>query len=108
MFFFPTESNKSSVPDKYFVITNNEIVCVRYLLIFADDQPNMGDVSVVARHPILNWMHNHKGLVGMAVYAVVLMAIGAANSRNGLYLRHIFWRKAVESLEYLKKSYFEL
>lgn len=78
---------------------------VRYLLIFADEQPT-GDVVGVARHPILNWMHNHKGLVGMAVYAVVLMLIGVANSRNGLYLRHIFWRKAVESFEYLKSSYY--
>lgn len=58
------------------------------------------------RHPILNWMHNHKGLVGLIIYGIVLMGIGMANSRHGLYIRHVFWRKAAESIDYIKRSYF--
>jgi len=97
--------NSQHVPDKYFVITNNDIVRLRYLLIFAKppDQPVQ-----IHRNPIMNWIYNNKSVATMCFYAVVLLAVGLANSRSGHYFRQIFWQKAQRFISNVKTKYFSL
>lgn len=97
--------NNQHVPDKYFVITNNDIVRVRYLLMFAKpaDKPLQ-----VHRNPVMNWIYNNKSVATMVFYAVILLSVGLANSRTGQYFRQIFWQKAQRFISDVKTKYFSL
>lgn len=98
--------NKNAVPDKYFVITNNEIVRIRYLLIYGKHENVNNDQLIPAesRSATMNWILNHKPLVAMCFYTVILISIGLGNSRHGLYFRHLFWQKTLEIFQNLKNS----
>jgi len=95
--------NSQHVPDKYFVITNNDIVRLRYLLIFAKspDKPIQ-----IHYNPILNWIYNNKSIATMCFYVVILLAVGMANSRTGHYFRQICWQKAQKFISDVKTKYF--
>lgn len=99
--------NNQHVPDKYFVITNNDIVRVRYLLIFAKppDKPIQ-----THQNPVMNWIYNNKSVATMIFYAVVLLSIGLANSRTyyGHYFRQIIWQKVQRFISDVKTKYFSL
>lgn len=85
--------NRSSVPDKYFVITNNEIVRVRYLLVFGKIEKLPLTASTLPHpNPIVSWILHHKSLAAIICYAVLLLGIGLSNSRNGYYVRQFFWK----------------
>lgn len=97
--------NNQLVPDKYFVITNNDIVRLRYLLIFAKlpDKPLQ-----IHRNPILNWIYNNKSVATMCFYAIILIGIGLANSRTGQYVRQMFWQHVQKFISNVKTKYFSL
>lgn len=98
-------TNVHDVPDKYFVITNNDIVRVRYLLMFAKppDKPIQAHQNV-----LMNWIYNNKSIATMIFYAVILLSVGLANSRTGQYFRQIFWQKVEKFISNLKSKYFPL
>ncbi|XP_077989084.1 protein mono-ADP-ribosyltransferase PARP16-like [Glandiceps talaboti] len=65
------------VPDKYYVVTNNQVIRVKYLLVFAS--------KTVQRVPsqssrILSWVRHHPLATIMIVYALLLLCIGFMNS----------------------------
>lgn len=97
--------NSQLVPDKYFVITNNDIVRVRYLCIFAKppDKPLQ-----IHRNPIMNWIYNNKSVATICFYAIILISVGVANSRTGHYFRQIIWQKAQRFISDMKTKYFSL
>lgn len=92
-------SGDSAVPDKYFVITNNEIVRLRYLLVFASCPavPNEESGTV-------GWLVANKALLTMVFYVVLLAAVGLANSRNGVYFRHVLWQKIVRIFQSISED----
>lgn len=93
------------VPDKYFVVTNNDIVRVRYLLIFAKppDKPIQSH-----QNPVMNWIYNNKSVATMIFYAIILISVGLANSRTGHYFRQIFWQKVQRFYSDVKGRFFSL
>lgn len=96
---------KSNVPDKYFVITNNEIVRLRYLLVYGRDErlaTNRDQALQTHRNPLIHWIFTHKSVAAIIFYALILLWIGVSNSRYGYYLRQLFWRTTSDLFERLK------
>lgn len=96
------------MPDKYFVITNNEIVRLRYLLVYGQDERLTVQRAPVPRHPFVQWILAHKSLAAIICYALALLWIGLANSRNGYYFRQWFWRATSDLYERLKSFHFDI
>jgi len=104
----PSNERKSSqhdVPDRYFLVTNNDIVRLRYLLIFARSTDKAVQIH---RNRIINWIYNNKSLVTMCFYSVILISVGLVNSRTGHYFKQIFWEKAQKFISNVKTKYFPL
>lgn len=93
--------NKSAVPDKYFVITNNEIVRVRYIIAYGE-HTNRNRAKVTSTNPVVRWVKNHKAVTAMALYGTVLIAIGAANGRFFYHFKQAAGRVAQQVFEYVR------
>lgn len=98
------------MPEKYFVITNNDTVRVRYLIIYGASPAGQlaHRFPGLQQHTVLPstfqppsrlwlWVAENKAAIVVAAYVVLLLLIGLASSRTGLYWRHVFWSK-VETL----------
>ncbi|ESO82417.1 hypothetical protein LOTGIDRAFT_198000 [Lottia gigantea] len=72
-------SEAGDVPDKYFVVESNEVIRVKYLLVYADK----------ASHKHLNnrptFFQQHKFVIMLVFYGCILLAVGLANSRTFKY-----------------------
>ncbi|XP_070541809.1 protein mono-ADP-ribosyltransferase PARP16-like [Ptychodera flava] len=65
------------VPEKYYVVTNNQVIRVKYLLVFASKTPPRVR-SQSSR--IITWFRQHMMITIMTIYALLLMFIGFMNS----------------------------
>ena len=95
---------KNNIPEKYLLITNNEIVRVRYLLIYGKDVERI--LSQNRGNPVFNWVRNHKTVCTMCLYAMFLLTISMTNNRNGQYIKQVIIRKTMDIVETFKKYYF--
>lgn len=103
----PIRKTSSEVPDKYFVITNNEIVRLRYLVVYGRDERITKKLSQPThRNPIINWIMSNKAVTVMCFYAVLLLAVGVGNSGYFTYFRQVVWRRAMIFLQDIKNTYF--
>lgn len=104
---FDLEKNsRVGVPDKYFVITNNEIIRVRYLIVYGtemikSEHSNVSECSV-HENSIIQWILRHKWLTAMVTYALILLIIGASNSRSGFYMRQFMRQATRNAINYIK------
>ncbi|XP_046549873.1 protein mono-ADP-ribosyltransferase PARP16-like [Haliotis rubra] len=81
-------SMAGDVPEKYYVVRNNEVMRVRYLLVYAE-KTKPKQLGVSRGH--MTWFQQNKFLVMMSVYVLLLLAIGLANSKSLQYqLKRIF------------------
>ena len=69
-------SEGGEVPEKYYVVTNNDMVRVRYVLVYAH-----GRRSAPAGSELLRSARKHKQLLAMVFYVFLLIAIGLYNSK---------------------------
>ncbi|XP_013804476.2 protein mono-ADP-ribosyltransferase PARP16 [Apteryx mantelli] len=79
-------SEGGDVPQKYFVVTNNQLLRVKYLLVYSQKQH---------RRPCSqsSWFSTHRFAVMMMLYLLLLMVIGASNSPTFLY----YWHRMFDS-----------
>ncbi|XP_040198221.1 protein mono-ADP-ribosyltransferase PARP16 isoform X3 [Rana temporaria] len=77
-------SEGGDVPQKYFVVTNNELLRVKYLLVYSQEQPQRR-----SRQP--SWFSSHRFALLMTLYLLVLVFIGLSNSKT--FLHH--WNRVV-------------
>uniref|UniRef100_C3YBP1 Poly [ADP-ribose] polymerase n=1 Tax=Branchiostoma floridae TaxID=7739 RepID=C3YBP1_BRAFL len=76
--------DKQEVPEKYYIVSNNELLRVKYVLVYAEKKAQQ-------RVQTPSFFQRHKFFVLMSLYVVVLAVIGAANSPNlQYYLRRLF------------------
>lgn len=94
------KSTKSSVPDKYFVITNNEILRLRYLIVYASENRSSSQTALYENR-LMKWICNHKWVAGMIAYAVILLFIGISNSRQGYFFRQFIRQKTRDIVDYI-------
>lgn len=114
LYFDDSEKNKrTDVPDKYFLVTNNEIVRVRYLIVYGTDVKHSehGNLATCIRrehmgNAMVQWIFRHKWLAAMAVYAIILAILGASNSRHGHYMRQFVREAMLKAFNYVKGLHF--
>lgn len=94
------------IPEKYFIISNNEIVRVRYLLIYGKDSSNYK--TSISENTIWRWIANNKTMVSMCFYGLFLASLGLLNSRTGAYYRQLMTKKAWALLKFFKVKENEL
>ncbi|XP_063781673.1 protein mono-ADP-ribosyltransferase PARP16 [Pseudophryne corroboree] len=68
-------SEGGEVPQKYFVVTNNQLLRVKYLLVYSQEQPQRR-----SRKP--TWFSSHRFAILMTLYLLVLILIGLSNSKT--------------------------
>lgn len=93
------EKHKTDIPNTYIVITNNDVVRVRYLLFYGRQFPDENS----ARSVIIDWVSRNRYTLSLVCYTLFLASIGLANSGNGLYLRHIITKKVKLGFEIARK-----
>ncbi|XP_061183406.1 protein mono-ADP-ribosyltransferase PARP16-like [Saccostrea echinata] len=75
------DSMAGQVPDKYYVVQNNEVIRVKYLLVYCQKSVSQrGSTSAIR-----SWCFRHKFLLMMIVYALILIIVGLANSKTFRY-----------------------
>ncbi|XP_066557352.1 protein mono-ADP-ribosyltransferase PARP16 [Amia ocellicauda] len=67
-------SEGGDVPQKYFVVTNNQLLRVRYLLVYSEKKHRRRHARPVS------WLARHHFAIMMSLYLLLLIAIGAFNS----------------------------
>ncbi|GFO14688.1 poly [ADP-ribose] polymerase [Plakobranchus ocellatus] len=70
-----------AVPEKYYVVQNNDAVRVKYLLVYRD---NSAPLVPQGSSPSSSWVQEHKFPLLMLAYVILLLAIGLANSRQAV------------------------
>ncbi|XP_036049802.1 protein mono-ADP-ribosyltransferase PARP16 isoform X2 [Onychomys torridus] len=75
-------SEGGDVPPKYFVVTNNQLLRVKYLLVYAQKQPKRASSQ-------LSWLSSHWFMVMMSLYLLLLLIVSVTNSSAF----HHFWNR---------------
>lgn len=98
------KSSHVDVPDKYFVITNNEIVRVRYLVVYGIDMrnSNCSNMAQYNENAIIMWIIRHKWLAAALTYAAILAILGASNNRQCHYVRQFMRQATIKAINYVK------
>lgn len=81
------------------MITNNDVVRVRYLLFYGREFPDENS----ARSVVVDWVSRNRYTLSLVCYTLFLASIGLANSGNGLYLKHVIAKNTKYALGVLKK-----
>jgi len=68
------------VPEKYYVVQNNDMVRVKYLIVYADKR------TPVQYSSSWRWLQQHRFALMMIFYAFLLLAVGFYNSKTGQYI----------------------
>lgn len=104
------KNRRSDVPDKYFLVTNNEIVRIRYLIVYGTDVKNSERANLAEcsndYNTIVRWIFRHKWLTAMAIYAIILAILGTSNSRHGHYMRQFVREAMHKAINCVKSLHF--
>jgi len=73
-----SDSQAGDVPERYYVVENNEMVRVKYILVYSQPQADNTERSPQA----VSWIRQNKFAVMMAVYMLLLLCIGLFNSKS--------------------------
>uniref|UniRef100_A0A673UXS9 Poly(ADP-ribose) polymerase family member 16 n=1 Tax=Suricata suricatta TaxID=37032 RepID=A0A673UXS9_SURSU len=76
-------SEGGDVPPKYFVVTSNQLLRVKYLLVYSQKQPKRASSQ-------LSWFSSHWFTVMISLYLLLLLIVSAINSSA---FQH-FWNRA--------------
>lgn len=100
--FYVHTNKRNKVPGKYTIITNNDTVRIRYLLVFAN-KPVMNPPTLT--NVALKWIIRHKFSIGISIYMLMLVSIGFANNKSYDYVKHIVERKLSTVYNLFKKIF---
>ncbi|KAM4829283.1 protein mono-ADP-ribosyltransferase PARP16 isoform 2-T2 [Thomomys bottae] len=76
-------SEGGDVPPKYFVVTNNQLLRLKYLLVYSQKQPKRASSQ-------FSWFSSHWFLVMMSLYLLLLLLVSIINSNSFQHL----WNRA--------------
>ncbi|BFY98059.1 hypothetical protein BsWGS_01099 [Bradybaena similaris] len=71
-----------AVPEKYYVVQNNDMIRVKYLLVYKHESHPQQNTKIESGR--YTWLHEHKFPLLMLAYVLLLVAIGLANSRQAM------------------------
>ncbi|XP_048732286.1 protein mono-ADP-ribosyltransferase PARP16-like [Ostrea edulis] len=75
------DSMAGKVPDKYYIVQNNDVIRVKYLLVYCQKSVSQRGSTSALR----SWCFRHKFLLMMIMYALILIIVGLANSKTFRY-----------------------
>lgn len=93
-------------------MTNNEIVRIRYLIVYGTDAKNSERANLATcnsdytGNAIVQWALRHKWLVAMMIYTIILAILGTSNSRHGHYMRQFVREAMHKAINYVKTLQF--
>ncbi|XP_071964908.1 protein mono-ADP-ribosyltransferase PARP16-like [Antedon mediterranea] len=80
---YAANSMGGEVPQKYYVVQNNEVIRLKYLLVFGSKVVSKTKVRSADRQPKwVKWIRQNSFLVTILFYIMVLLFIGLYNSKN--------------------------
>ncbi|KAL3866472.1 hypothetical protein ACJMK2_043767 [Sinanodonta woodiana] len=82
-------SEGGEVPEKYYVVQNNDVIRVKYLLVYAHKSP----VKRSDKFLQPAWLHKHRFAVMMVVYFLILCVIGMISSDSFQQQVRKYWRQ---------------
>uniref|UniRef100_A0A8B8DSH8 Poly [ADP-ribose] polymerase n=1 Tax=Crassostrea virginica TaxID=6565 RepID=A0A8B8DSH8_CRAVI len=75
------DSMAGDVPEKYYIVQNNDVIRIKYLLVYCQKSVSQrGSTSAIR-----SWCFRHKFLLMMIVYVFILIIVGLANSKTFRY-----------------------
>lgn len=75
------DSMAGEVPEKYYIVQNNDVIRIKYLLVYCQKSSTHRRSTSAFR----SWCFRHKFLLMMIVYAFILIIVGLANSKTFRY-----------------------
>ncbi|XP_077295349.1 poly(ADP-ribose) polymerase 16 [Arctopsyche grandis] len=77
-----SDSMAGEIPHKYYIVFNNDLIRVRYLLVYARETPLSKTLysSHIQKGFFRKWISQYKFLSMMLMYLVILIAIGLSNN----------------------------
>lgn len=81
-----TSNNRGEVPHKYYVVSNSDLVRVRYLLVYSRAPP-LPYIRPEQHGSIMGWMAEHKLITVILGYALMLASVGLSNNQ---YVRRCY------------------
>lgn len=75
------------IPEKYYVVRNNEMMRIKYVLVYAEKSKPKWTSSWKS------WMFQHKFAMMVLCYVLLLMFVGLYNSRNFQYYVRKYWKQ---------------
>lgn len=97
------DSKAGEVPLKYFVVANNELVKLRYLLLYCKEPPSLASLLRRPRDsPVRRWFSQHKLLTMLFGYSFMLATIGLANNNQMQYYYRVLVKKLETAIKGLK------
>lgn len=116
------EENKSAeLPEKYILVQNNDLVQVRYLLVYSNKRqlqptgtiPQWNEIGEPVRRsvqplrgPYARWMWANRGWLTAAAYFGLLVFVGWLNSRNAHYMKHYMKQMFLQKINYMRNALF--
>jgi poly[ADP-ribose] polymerase 16 len=98
-------AKNSDIPQNYLLITNNEIVRVRYLLLYGSKKPTLKSIlskdriSTSSQQPnldapssFLTWCRRNPMLVSACIYVILLILVGLNQSRSVEHYKNVIKR----------------
>ncbi|XP_012254239.1 protein mono-ADP-ribosyltransferase PARP16 [Athalia rosae] len=73
-----TDTIGGTVPDKYYLLINSDLVRVRYLLVYCQDLSSSRDKD---RRGLIGWFKRHKLLTFVIGYVVLLASVGLSHNK---------------------------
>ncbi|XP_029677856.1 protein mono-ADP-ribosyltransferase PARP16 [Formica exsecta] len=86
-----SDSIGGRIPDKYFVVTNSDLVRIRYLLVYTQD---LHTTSTADNSGLLVWFKQHKLLTFVLGYVVLLASVGLTQNKQVEKYYRLFIQKA--------------
>lgn len=83
----------TNVPEKYFLIRNNDIIRVRYLVVYSQINKVEHVPALKSQKSVINYIKQNKAVFSILFYIFFLACIGMLSSKNGIYYRQLLWRK---------------
>ncbi|CAO1407330.1 unnamed protein product [Diamesa serratosioi] len=99
-------SKNSDIPISYVLIKNNEIVRVRYLLIYSQSKlsQKIKEIPNQERKGVIAWCKKNPLIISSVIYVGCLFLVGISNHRVVQYYRSKFWKSLNDLYEVLSKS----
>ena len=103
---FAENPKNSDIPEKYLLITNNDVVRVRYLMIYSYANKLAIKTAPDQHGKIFNFCKRNLLCVSLVFYISLLLFIGMSTSRTGEYYKQMFYDKVFSAFEEVQNFIF--